>query len=152
MTSWTQKQLQELKQEKDEWVNVVRTMAQNNLNMKHELDRDKFNLIRLVLSTKEMEKKIVDKRDDVRRIVQELRRILGSYCSHLKTLAEEADKDCDLDWKLYQAGEIDCYHNFLENFLEHRKDYHIYKNKAIRLARELYSLDKILINCDNSHR
>lgn len=135
-----------LEWERDNLINEVRTTAQNNLNMRHELDRDKSNLVKLVLAAKKLRIKIEDERDTIERIIYEMKTILNSYCSHLDFLELEADNECELDCKLFQEGEIDNYRDFLENFLEHRKDYHLYKVKARRLSKDLRFLNNIISN------
>lgn len=149
MTDFDKQQLHNLKLERDHLINEVKTMAQNNLNMRHELSRDKYNLVKLVLTAKEINKRIEDGSDDIKRIIYEMKTILNSYCSHLELLEQEADNDCELDWKMLLAGETD-FHNFMENFLEHRKDYHLYKTKARKLSKDLCFLDHIIIGYDSS--
>lgn len=139
-----------LEQVRDHLINEVRTLAQNNLNMRHELNRDKSNLVKLVLAANKIRRRIQDESDTNKRIIREMKTILKSYCSHLEYLEMEADKDCELDWKMLQAGETDNFSNFLENFLEHRKDYHLYKIKAKRLSKDLCILDNIMISYGSS--
>lgn len=133
----------ELARERDRLENDVKTAAQNNMNMKYEIKELRTRLIEAIIEPMKIKRRIERKKSYIRRISAEMQSILGSYLSHLKVLLNELRDESELDWKMVQEGEFESYEEFLDTFIDHRKDYHLYKAKAKRLAKDLQLLDNI---------
>lgn len=143
MMNFDKKRMFHLRRRRDDLTNTVKTMAENNLNNRMELSSLKCEMTNILNSTLEMKRRIGRKKRHVVRIVTEMRKILGSYCSHLDLLTLEADIECDEIWKSFLNGSTKSFDHFLESFLEVRKDYHIYKFKASKLSNELSLIEEV---------
>lgn len=144
------KQARNLRQRRDDLRSTVRAMAENNINMQSDITNSKIETIQALLPALDIKKRIDRKRKYIGRILNELNSILRSYCSQLEVLIEEAEQDCELDWSLFQSGEIETFEEFLETFIGHRKDFHVYSIKLARLSRDLSILDEIPMSSASS--
>ena len=126
----------------------VKSMAENNLNTLHEIMIYKTNLQVLASTAQQVKDRIDSKRSDLKRILAEAHSILKSYCSHLKVMTLDMDKECELDWETLWRGDTETYSDFLESFLDHRKDFHIYRIKAKKLEDDLNSLTQTLASLE----
>lgn len=139
-----EKKMRKLEEKHDNLINSTRAMIDNNVNTRREIMMLRSRLARGVDEAKEIKLRILDKRDDLIRISDEIKTYLAKYNSYLEILIKEAEHDCESDWYKFEKGDIESLECFFENFLDHRKDYHLYKIRYERLSKDMRVLDNIL--------
>lgn len=143
------KKLSELQRQRDDLENTVKLMNENNKNVTKEIVDMRQTMASQLRRAMQIRRRIGRRKRDASRIIDEIQNILGSYCNHLEFLIEEAHRECKLDWKLYESGEIEKFEDLIETFIDHRKDYHIYRIKASRLSHDLSLLENIPLGSDS---
>lgn len=125
---------------------IVQTMLDNNINTRREIAELRYKLIQTLMDAKKYRGSIAEKNPDLLRITNEIKVYLSKYNSYLEILISETDKDCELDWQLFNNGQIGSIETFLELFIEHRTDYHLYRIRFERLTKDLCILDRGLLD------
>lgn len=131
------KQLISLINEKDNHLNLIKVLSDNNINTRREIEQTRTHLRELINQANSIKRRIEAKRFRITKISNELKTLLSSYCSHLEELYNEAEKECHLDWEYFENGDIVKFEDFIETFLDHRKDYYLYRIRADRLFKDL---------------
>lgn len=129
--------------ERDRKLFDVRAEEENNINREHEVREMRMLLMDTIVEPRMLREKIAPKVRRLGKISEELRSILGSYLSHLFEIILRLRRDCQVDLRLMLSGEFESYDGFLQRYVQHRKDYHLYKIKAKRLASDLKLLDEM---------
>lgn len=128
----------------------VKCMAQNNINSRVEYANLRRQMAALLDEALEIKRRIKRRIPTIRRIVHEISVPLEAYSQYLPSLISEIEKECELDWRMLQRGEFENYRQFLDAFIEHRKDFHLYTAKANRLSQDLKILKDIPLSWGSS--
>lgn len=140
MGSGATKSLQEKEEQRDRLQDEIKMMAENNLNMKHELEYLRNKLEKHVGASMRLINRLNLSGNEIIDIVTNLSCILKSYSSQLELNIADLEEECNQDWKIMVSDDNQTIEQFLDTFIEHRKEYYKHKQTRDRLVRELNTL------------
>lgn len=112
----------------------------NIINTRLELKYYRDSLESSIKKANKIRKTIVRKKCQVVKICEQMSHLLSSYQEHLTLMARQADEECRYDCQELLEGNYDDYQQFLDSYIDHKKDSYLLKAKSKKLATEIQYL------------
>lgn len=137
MGSTKSKNVQEVESICDNLQNEDSIIEDNYFNLEKEVNCMKYQLDQQIDAAWTVIRRLDKQVTYLRKIIDNLEKLLRTHKKHLSIAIVNAEEDCEQDCKSFMSGHVEDVENFLDAFLEHRKEYYWNKIVRDRLAKEL---------------